>query len=130
MEPFLLEIAERLKTQDNRCTTEPMFCVQEKKTIYGLDPRWSDDIVWIDSEADHQEVPAPADGLETKTLQKTGKIHRWETVMVAFTDIGSQEYIRLNGHNHSGELRIYADSFRRCPEMLAIRAYLLSLAEK
>lgn len=51
--------------------------------------------------------------------------------MVAFTEGGCQEYIELNGHNdrsraHKGEIRIYAESFRRCPEMIAIREWLMA----
>jgi hypothetical protein len=50
--------------------------------------------------------------------------------MVAFTERGCQEYLELDGHNvrhraFRGEVRIYVESFRRCPEMLAIRAALL-----
>ena len=50
--------------------------------------------------------------------------------MVGFTEEGCKEYLRLNGHNersraHNGEIRIYAESFRRCPEMIAIREALM-----
>lgn len=39
-------IGERLRTQDNRITESPMFCVQEKVRDYGYDPAWRDDICW------------------------------------------------------------------------------------
>lgn len=107
-----------------------MFCVQEKQTVYGMDPRWTDNPIWIDTSDDVQEVPEPADGEETETIEKCGKFEYWKTVMVAFTEEGCREYLRLNGHNHRGETRIYAESFRRCPEMLAVRAYLVSLQPK
>ena len=81
----LAEIGERLRTQDNRITELPMFCVQEK-----------------------------------------GHVGQWITIMVAFTEEGCKEYLRQDGHNHRGA-RIYVESFRRCPEMIAIRKYLMEL---
>lgn len=122
----ITEISTRLKTQDNRITYDPMFCVQEKRIVYGMDPQWSDDELWIDTSGGVIECDAPADGLETETIVKTGKFEYWEIQMVAFTEVGCQQYIDLNGHNHRGELRIYAMSFRRCPEMLEVRKFLLS----
>jgi hypothetical protein len=38
-------IAHELKTQDNRITACPIFAVQEKKRIYGMDPDYSDEVV-------------------------------------------------------------------------------------
>ena len=126
----LLIIAERLRTQDNACTEHPMFCVQEKNIQYGMDPQFCDHEVWIDTSDGVEEVEAPADGEETDTITRSGKFEYWETVMVAFTLVGCQEYLKLNGHNHRGETRIYVESLRRCPEMIAIREYLLSLKAK
>ncbi len=42
---------------------------------------------------------------------------------------GSHEPTPSLGHNHRGETRIYAESFRRCPEMLEIRRELMELAK-
>lgn len=125
--PFteLSVIRERLRTQDVRCTSNPMFCVQEKVTIYGMDPRWSDDIVWIEIDDGVREVKPPRNRKETARIQKSAKKSYWHTVMVAFTEVGCQEYLQLNGHNHRGETRIYVESFNRCPEMTAIRSALM-----
>lgn len=117
---MLKEIGERLKTQDNRITQNPMFCVQEKKRDYGYDPTWCDDHVWMSFECSGEVEP------ETPGAIKTGYKDRWETVMVAFTEAGCEEYLRLNGHNHRGETRIYVESFNRCPEMIAVREALMS----
>lgn len=121
----LLDISERLKNQDNRITQHPMFCVQEKKRDTGFDTSYCDDKCWWNA---HElecvfEEPDDLEGWE-----EFGYKDRWETVMVAFTEGGCKEYINLNGHNHRGELRIYAESFRRCPEMIAIREALMSNA--
>jgi hypothetical protein len=125
----LLEIGERLRTQDNLCTAEPMFCVQVKERDYGYDPKWSDDFVWIDTEDGCREVPAPKDEEETDFIIKSGFKDKWVTVMVAFTRKGCEEHLELNSHNyrHYKGARIYVESFRRCPEMIAIRKFLMEL---
>ena len=116
-------IGERLRTQDNRITAEPMFCVQEKKRDVGYDPQYAEgETVWIDMEGgDYVEVPP-----ETPGAEEFGYKDRWETVMVAFTEEGCKDYLRQNGHNHR-ETRIYVESFRRCDEMVAIRKMLMGL---
>lgn len=124
----LLDISEQLRTQDNLCTAEPMFCLQIKVRDVGYDPQYADgNTVWIDMESgDYQEVPP-----ETKGAEEFGFKERWETVMVAFTKAGIDDYMRQDGHNvrrraHKGETRIYVESFRRCDEMIRIRQFLLS----
>jgi hypothetical protein len=120
----LPSIGERLRTQDNRCTAEPMFCVQVKVSDVGYDPNYADgDTVWIDMESGEFDIVEP----DTKGAKEFGYKDRWETVMVAFTEAGAQDYIRQNGHNHRGELRIYVESFRRCEEMIAIRKHLMEM---
>lgn len=123
--PLLAVTGERLRTQDNRCTSNPMFCVQEKVTIYGMDPRWSDDIVWIEIDDGVREIKPPRNRRETDRVQKSAKKSYWHTVMAAFTQEGCKEYLALNGHNHRGETRIYVESWNRCPEMVAIRSALM-----
>lgn len=120
----LPSITERLKTQDNRATAEPSFCVQVKVRDVGYDANYSDsdNSVWIDMQSgEFEECDKDTPGAE-----QFGYKDRWETVMVAFTEAGAQDYIRQNGHNHRGELRIYTESFRRCEEMIAIRAFLMT----
>ena len=113
----LLDISERLKTQDNRITQNPMFCVQIKRRDVGYDSANEQTI--YDDDPDFKEP-------EGDEWDEFGYRDRWETVMVAFTEEGCLEYLRLNGHNHRGETRIYVESFRRCPEMIAIRASLMA----
>lgn len=119
----LKKIAQNLKTQDNRGTSNPMFCVQEKKRIVGLDAAYATETVWIDMESGDTEEVEP----ETPGAEEFGVFEYWETVMVTFTKEGCEEYLRQNGHNHRGETRIYVESFNRCPEMIAIRDFLLTL---
>jgi hypothetical protein len=138
----LLAIGERIRTQDNRCTANPMFIVQQQRS-FGVEPGEGDMDVWLDCDWEEvdEETSAKLDELddafewdltdEQKALlgshTKRGIKHHWEFVMAAFTEEGCKEYLRLDGHNLH-KPRIYAMSFNRCPEMLAIRETLLSLA--
>lgn len=115
----LKDISERLRTQDNRITAEPMFCVQEKRREYGYDPHWAEDHVWLDDEGN--ETEAAAEG----AVRLAGYKDFWHTVMAAFTEQGCKDYLAVNGHHHD-ETRIYAESFYRCNEMIRIRAWLMA----
>lgn len=117
---YLAEIAARLQTQDNRCTENPMFCVQTKRRDLVPDG-FSSDSIWV---LDGEEVDEGTEGAEEYYVRE-----RWETVMVAFTEDGCKEYLRQNGHNLT-EPRIYVESFNRCPEMIAIRKALLDLGKR
>jgi hypothetical protein len=120
------DIAERLQKQDNRCTAEPMFCLQIKVRDAGYDKNYSEDTVWINMmSGDYEEVPPGTEGAE-----EFGFKDRWETVMVAFTEQGILDYMAKDGHNvkrraYKGETRIYVESFHRCDEMIRIRHSLL-----
>lgn len=126
-------IGERLRTQDNRITQNPMFCVQILRRDIGYDWRYACNYCWRDSANDETVYEEPSDSDDDR-WEKFGYVDRWETVMVAFTEEGCNEYLRLDGHNcrraaHNGEVRIYVESFNRCPEMIAIREALMKLEE-
>lgn len=124
----MLDISERLKTQYDRMTQNPMFCVQIKVRDVGYDPNYCDGKCWWNS----NEMSCVYE--EPENLDEwiaSGYKDRWETVMVAFTERGCEQYLELNGHNdrrraHNGETRIYVESFNRCPEMIAIREALMA----
>jgi len=144
--PFLYEIADRLRTQDNRITSHPMFCVQQRRDHYNDVDDDSDADQWFFKEdwskAD-DETSAILDGLHEASrysgdddderddvrLSEWKRMcvrYEWETVMVAFTEGGCQEYLSQNGHNLSHP-RIYVDTFNRCPEMVQLREWLMAL---
>lgn len=111
-----------------------MFCVQIKRRDVGYDTAYSDRKCWLDSANeltiydDDKDFKGEPEGDE---WEEFGYADRWETVMVAFTEGGCEEYLRLNGHNerrraHNEEVRIYVESFYRCPEMIAIREALIA----
>lgn len=131
-------IGDRLRTQDNRITQDPMFCVQILRRDVGYDSKWMDNHCWRDS-ANEETIYADDKDFndERRTLVEAsdewyefGYVDRWETVMVSFTEIGCLEYLRLNGHNERdrafrGQIRIYVESYYRCTEMIAVREFLL-----
>ena len=134
MNEALQKIAEHLRTQDNRATQNPMFCVQIKRRDVGYDTNFTSHCCWHDSANDEtiydddKGFMSPPKG---DNWDEFGYVDRWETVMVAFTEAGCEEYLRIDGHNckqraHNGEVRIYVESFNRCPEMIAIRDLLIN----
>lgn len=132
--PLSLEsISRELNSQDNRCTTEPMFCVQILRRDVGYDVAYASHTCWHDSSND---VTVYDDDPEFKEptgseWEQFGYTDRWETVMVAFTEAGCLDYLQRDGHNvqrraFRGQVRIYAESFNRCLEMITIRESLQS----
>jgi hypothetical protein len=126
----LRQIGDRLRNQDNRCTANPIFLVRGKERIYGLDSSASDEIVWMDDEWSPVEIPEGADPEEPPHgLTVVRYTTRWKALMVAFTEQGCKEHLRLNGHNYQmlDEVGISVYSLNRCPEMIAIREFLMEL---
>lgn len=122
-------IGESLRTQDNRATAHPMFCVQKLVVDSGYDPGYTDTKCWWNPEMLEvaYDIEPKGKGWDGPFGYKT----RWETVMVAFTEAGCEKYLELDGHNvrrqaHNGEVRIYVESFNRCPEMIAVRESLIN----
>lgn len=131
--PQLRKIAQRLRTQDNRCTRAPIFQVRGRRRIYGMDPAYGgDDFEWISTVDDFIVVDPPEDEDDPpEGVEKLYYILVEEVLAVAFTKEGCEEHLRQNRHNYRGydEVFIYADAIWRCPEMIAIRKALLSLPE-
>lgn len=147
----LAAIGERLRTQGNRCTAHPIFEVQEQKRVYGIDTEYDPKIVWLHPDEsvelspedstvaeafydEHGEEPAGVDDGKAVPpekgdgcLRRVGYHEYWEYVQPFFTEAGAQHYIKQNGHNHRGELRIFAGSAFRNWEWQAIREYLAGL---
>jgi len=62
--------------------------------------------------------------------ERKGRNGHFCDVTFCFTDVGAQNYIDVNGHNHRGELRIFVKSLWRNAEMIAVRNHLMSLTEE
>lgn len=132
----VVEIGQRVATQGNRATDAPIFIVEEKRRTYGFDPAYSDRVAWIDSDGDEADAEQHArleaaweeDGDEPEGWTRTSYQDAWHYVTACFTEAGCAEYIRRNGHNHRGELRIYAAGSYRNDEFRTVRRLLLALA--
>lgn len=134
-EERLREIGHQIRTQDNRTTSEPIFIVQQRKRIFGLDPDYTEDTVWVNAagacetadDDERRELDAKeAAGESTDGWVKTGFMDIWEFVTPCFTEKGCQEYIEANGHNLT-EPRIYAATAYRNEEFIFLRNWLGSL---
>lgn len=130
-------LGENLRTQDNRVTSEPMFCVYQKREIVTHADYDHDRIVWIDDdgvEANERqrmrlellhdscrEVPDKWSRIAVKEID--------EFVTCCFTEKGCKAYLACNGHN----LRlpfIYVKSGFRNAEYIAIRNWLMTTGFK
>ena len=129
------EIGQRLLTQDNQCTADPIYLVEVCRRYYGYETSWNGDTnVWLyKDEAD--EVPPEiakqlADGLlNEEDYIYTGYEDRWEFVQVFFTAEAAQEYIKNNAHRYNGKLRMFVDSGYRNKEWQTIRKMLMEEAK-
>jgi hypothetical protein len=133
----LVAIGELIRTQDNRITDSPIFIVQQKRKICGVDADYTNHFEWIDprdtSEVYDDAAKAERDaereeeGLTPIEWIRGGYIEIWEFVTACFTEQGCKDYLALNGHNLR-QPRIYAEGSYRNQEWRAVRSYLMSLS--
>ena len=131
------EIGHLIATQDNRYTDQPMFIVQQRRRVIGLDADYCDNIVWVCSEDDYSEASSEEAAQLEAEYQETGKVKSgwmrtgysdtWEFVTACFTEQGCKDYLKRDGHNLK-EPRIYAEGSYRNEEFRTIRNWLRSLA--
>ncbi|WP_343743119.1 hypothetical protein [Herbaspirillum huttiense] len=132
----LIAIGKNLLTQDNRCTDQPLFIVEQKRLIVGIDTEYANKIGWFDS--DGMATPEEHEFLEKQYKKsrrepdgwtRTGYSEEWQFVTACFTEQGCKDYIRIDGHNLK-EPRIYADGSYRNNEYRTVRNFLMRLAAK
>ncbi|WP_440284401.1 ead/Ea22-like family protein [Escherichia fergusonii] len=127
-------IGENIRTQDNRITSDPMFCVYQKREIV-VDADYDyDRIVWVDEDGNE------ANKRQSRRLELLHENFReppekWRRVAVkdidefvtcCFTEQGCKDYLAVNGHN----LRlpfIYVKSGFRNAEYIGIRNWLAGI---
>ena len=101
----MAEIGERLGTQDNRITSDPIFMVQEHKRTYGVSEDYTDQHVWLDP--DDREAGVLDE--EEEGAVKVGYTSHWESIQACLTEVGAQAFIDRKAHDY-GPLRIYVAS--------------------
>ena len=124
----LKTLSHEINTQDNLCTSDPFFIVQQRRRIYNVDG--SDDSCWMeDGEEVEQELSKELydkynNGQYIDSFYElVGYVDYWEFVTGCFTRKGAKDYIAANGHNLT-EPRIYVQSLYRNKEMIGIREFL------
>lgn len=120
------EIGARIATENNRATADPIFVVQQKRRIFGVDADYADAHVWLhdedcEREADEEESARLDNGIGTEDWTRVGVIDVWEWVQPFFTEKGANDYLAANRHNLN-EPRVYVASAYRNREWQGVRA--------
>lgn len=136
MNDTIKEIAELIRTQDNACTAEPIYTVQSRRRIYGMDGDYGEQYDWINEGQDYEAVTDPDEikrledlddaGEETEGYSKVYYIDIWEHKTSCLTEKAARDYIERMGH-HMTDARVYVESGWRNKEWIAIREYLKTL---
>lgn len=134
----IVTILENLATQDSRATRDPIFVVERKLVIYGVDEDMADEVVWVRSWAPYdQATPEKAAKLDKKwghssespkKWRRTGVVTAWVFVTSCLTEQGCVDYLAANGP-YLGETRVYVYSAYLNAEVIALREYLLQAKE-
>lgn len=133
---WLPEFVRRLRTQDSQCTANPVFTVQQRHRISGIDTQWTEDVMWIqDGEELSAELSAEMEasfqetGIEPDECTRTGYVDEWEHVATFFTEKAAKDYIERNRHRMR-DPRVYVDSAYRNEEWQQVVAFLMSCVER
>lgn len=141
---WIITLQRNLKTQDNRCTADPLFLVQEEERIWHIDPSCTDDgYIWQSQDEPEIFYESTKELLEGEEAPDNAEIdfrdeislngHRyervhyktiWKFVTAHFTEAAAQLYIDQNAHNLRNP-RIYVSSQYRCWEWNKIRKMLV-----
>lgn len=139
----LRTLTSNLKTQDNRCTSHPVFEVR-KDIPFICDPENCDESYWVDDAGERvtdaelaEKLTAICHSRLENTVEIDGIVYHeefvmyaHETVAVFFTQAAADRFIRENQHNHRDSPRplyTYISSGWRNPEWQLVREFLRSL---
>jgi len=136
---FLEQLAEELRTQDNLATAYPLYCVQQKRRIVGMDPQFDFlDFEWHSCDHEYRysndeiqeiirEDIAREEDMDVKDVEVFDRnpedyeweqvyyVDIWEFVCAHLTMKAANRYIDENRHNLK-DPRVYVTSQHRCPE--------------
>jgi hypothetical protein len=127
----LKAISAELSTQDNDATSAPVYTVQQRRRVYGFDPSYSDNPVWVmdGGEADPTEAvecEANEDEAESNGWTKTAYVDQWEFVTACLTRKAAEAFIASQRHNLC-DPRIYTEGGSRNREWVTLRAAVPAL---
>lgn len=130
----ILEIGRRMiadaKDNDHH-TAHPMFRVEKRRIVTGIDTDYTDNIAWIDEygeildpeEAAALEAAYDETGEVPDSYTRTGFVEEWEHVDTYLTQQAAEA--RINGGKDG---RVNVGSAYRNKEMQFVREFLMSLA--
>lgn len=137
----LAEVARRMAGQDNLATAHPVFCVQQRRRIYGLDPEYADTFAWLTEDGDAEASPEEAAALtaayldplhveveEPSGYHRVAYLDQWVFVQAFLSQQGADRYIEENRHNLT-DPRVYVESAYRNDEWQAVRRALLAVGD-
>lgn len=137
----LKELSRELNSQDNRCTAEPLYCVQEEERIWGMDGAYADDYEWYDPEMVETYTDDEAQSLLIESGEWDGEgefdaelygwrkvfyTKRWKFVSAHLTERAATLYVEQNRHNLKNP-RVYVTSQYRCHEWISVMEHLRNL---
>lgn len=128
----LLKIGELIRTQDNRCTDQPLFAVMQQMEVVVDEDYDHDRAVWIFdgvevNKTKSRRLEALHQGLrDTRGYDRVAVKEIDEFVTACFTKQGCENHISCNGHNLRKPFIHVFGSFRNSEYQL-IRDWLSSL---
>lgn len=124
------DIRDRMDGQGNLATAHPIYMVQTRYRVFGIDLACADNFVWVDSDEeiinDETELP---ESCNEESFEKVGVQDIWISVQPFFSRVGAEKYIEENRHNMA-EPRIYVESAHRNDEWQAVRKHILDGASE
>lgn len=129
-------IAALLATQDNRATSWPVYVVEKRRRIYGIDPTYGLPVVWLDgcndSEEASEELAVSLEAGYAKALNepdgwtRTSYVDVWEFDAAFFTEAAAEAYLAANQHNLR-VARVFVHSAHRNREWQTVVKHLRAL---
>lgn len=133
---WLKIVAGLMKDQDNYATKHPMYVVQQRRRIYGMDRNYADHIAFMyeGEEITNTEDPDCNEELEgfkkefeDPHIDEVGYIETWEFLQPFFSERAALNFIDNNQHRYE-PLRLFVDSGHRNYEWQMIQEILESMA--
>jgi hypothetical protein len=121
------EIGERLRTQDNRATADPIFVVEKKVRDYGVDTDWQyHGYTWVGKNGD-ECCPDEEEPCDHSECEKRYYRERWEFVQPFFTEEAADQFASSNSYHYEYGTRVYVHSAWRNHEFQAVRKELMEV---
>jgi len=129
----ILSIARRMveeSKENDHCTAHPVFIVQKRRIVTGIDTEYTDNIAWVSEgeildaeESSALEAAYQDTGQVPDDYTRTGYCEEWEHIDAYLT-----ERAALSRCSGAPDYRVTVESAYRNKEMQIVRAFLMSLS--